>query len=70
MAKEKTARARVLTDCAIDGASFKCNQVVEIDEEIIKKHRDYFDDSKKGVEYCVKELGAEVIQHASSDTPE
>ena len=65
-AKPTTANARVLIDCTLEGVDYKCNQVVDIDKDIIKTHKEYLDDNKKGVEYCLKE-GAKVIKHAKPE---
>jgi len=59
----KTVKARVLVDCGIDGVNYKCNQVMEADKDLVEAHKEYLDDNKKSVDFCINELGAKVITH-------
>jgi hypothetical protein len=53
-------KARVLRDGAIGGVEVNCNQVVLIDEKVIKAYTEdgLIDANPDAVAYCEKELGA------------
>lgn len=60
-------KARVLSDIRLDGIDYKPNQVIEADADLIKAQVKVgtVDDSPAAVKYCVEELNAKVIQHAT-----
>ena len=59
--------ARILSAILLDGIDYKPNQVIEADAEIIKGQvkSGTVDDSPSAVKYCVEELNAKVVQHAT-----
>jgi hypothetical protein len=65
MAKGKFEKARVLVALAIGTISYKPNDLIEADSEIIKFHKKQgeVDDSKPAVDYCTNVLKAKVKKH-------
>lgn len=56
---------RVLATWPLEGLLYRPNQVVQVDESKIKQavKDGVVDAAKAAVEYCIKELGAEVVIH-------
>lgn len=68
MATKKTrSSARILVETPIDDVTYKPNQVIEADVEVIKAlvKTGNADDSAAAIKYCVNDLKAELIQHQS-----
>ena len=65
-------KARVLVACGIGGLSLTPNQVVDLPAELAKVHvkQGEIDTSKAAVDYCINELGAEVIVYKVPATAE
>lgn len=65
-----TKKARILVDTTVDGIPYKCNNVIEADESVIKDlvKSGEADASAPAVKYMLEEAGADVIKHASPDT--
>lgn len=59
---------RTMIDTPIEGVPYKCNQLVEIDENIAKAHKSVLDTSKEGIEYCKSEK-IEVVKHEKAKQP-
>jgi len=59
-------QVRILADTTVDGIGYKANQVIEVDEKIVKnlEGAGAADSNKEAVAYCTTELGAKVIKHA------
>lgn len=60
-----TKKIRVLSGCSIGATQYRPNQVVSMDEALAKAFiKDgVADGSKAGIDYCLNELGAQVIEH-------
>jgi len=58
-------RVRILVDRTVDELRYRVNQVVDFPDAIGKQltATGEVDDSKGGIDYCIKELGAEPIVH-------
>jgi hypothetical protein len=65
MAKGKYEKARVLVALTIGSVSYKPNDLIEADSEIINLHKEQgeLDNSAAAVNYCLKELKAKVKKH-------
>lgn len=57
---------RVIADTVIEGITYKCNDVVILEENLAKAHKDSLDGEKAAVDYCTKELEAKPIDHAAA----
>lgn len=60
-------KARILVDTTVDGVPYKCNQVIEADEAVIKElvKAGEADASAPAVKYMLDEVGSDVVKHAS-----
>jgi hypothetical protein len=69
MAKDtKTVRVRMLLDASVEGATYKCNDVVELPESVAKEAiaRGDADAAASAVAYALSE-GAEVRRHGEPE---
>lgn len=60
-------KARILVDTFVDGVPYKCNQIIEAEESVIKDlvKAGEADASAPAVKYMLEEAGADVVKHAS-----
>jgi hypothetical protein len=67
----KTKEVRILVGMSIDGVEYKCNDVVNLnaDKADALSIEGMVDAAAAAVKYCVKELGAKVIEHEKTEAP-
>jgi hypothetical protein len=60
-------KARILVDTTVDGVTYKCNQVIEADEAVVKElvKAGEADASAQAVKYMLDEVGSDVVKHVS-----
>jgi ABC-type nitrate/sulfonate/bicarbonate transport system substrate-binding protein len=64
-------KVRILAALQLDGVSYQPNQVVDMPPAAAKAFTadGQVDANKDAVNYCIKELGAEVIVHGAVEEP-
>ena len=69
MAAAKKTPCRIISAVKLDGVDYTPNQVVEFPTAMltILKDQGVIDRSKAAVDYCLNELGAQVVAHGAAE---
>ena len=69
MAAAKKTLCRIISAVKLDGVDYTPNQVVEFPTAMltILKDQGVIDPSKAAVDYCLNELGAQVVAHDAAE---